>query len=70
MRLYRLNIDQKDLLTGKQYKADSFFNPIQDSKSEWFISIEEVEQCENEELLWIKELLLSDYEPIIYEANE
>jgi hypothetical protein len=70
MELYLLNIEQKELIEGKEFAKDSFFNPIQDKNGDWFVSQEEVRQCENKEFEFIKNLPLTTYEPIIYEANE
>ena len=58
-----LTIAQKDLIVGKQYTTDSFFNPIQDLNDNWVISIEEMEYCDNNDYLWVKDLDLIVYEP-------
>jgi hypothetical protein len=34
----KLTIEQKDLLIGKEFTKDNFFNPIQDINDEWVIS--------------------------------
>jgi len=52
---------QKDLLIGKQYTTDSYFNPTQDGNDNWFISVEEMEYCTNEEFVWVKDLELIPY---------
>ncbi len=70
MEMYLLNIEQKELIKGKEYTTDSLFNPIQDKNEDWFISVEEVEQCTNPEFAFVKTLPLKTYEPINYEANE
>jgi hypothetical protein len=51
---------QKDELVGQMYDETSYFNPIQDKNNNWIISIEEVEQCNIE---WVKDLPLIEYEP-------
>ena len=51
---------QKDEIKGQAYSADSYFNPIQDIKDNWVISIEEIRDCD---LQWVKELELITYEP-------
>tara|TARA_R110000868_G_scaffold306325_1_gene567547 strand:+ start:993 stop:1190 length:198 start_codon:yes stop_codon:yes gene_type:complete len=51
---------QKDELIGLEFASDSFFNPIQDLNDNWIISLEEIEQTELE---WVKELPLIDFEP-------
>lgn len=57
-----LTEEQKDLLTGKLYAPDSYFNPIQDINNNWVISVEEIVYCVNEEFIWIKDLDLIVYE--------
>ena len=62
---------QKDILVGKQFETDSYFNPIQDLNDNWVISEIEYYHCLglwyldelNLELLFIKDLLLTVYEP-------
>ena len=57
-----LTIEQKDELIGQQFMLDVYFNPIQDLNNNWVISIEEINQCNNE-FSWVKELELITYEP-------
>lgn len=54
---------QKDELVGQLYDDDSYFNPIQDADDNWIISVEEIDQCVNETVMWVKELPLIPYEP-------
>jgi hypothetical protein len=61
--VYLLTDVQKDELIGQLYDPDSYFNPIQDANDNWIISIEEVDQCINPELLWVKNLPLIEYIP-------
>jgi len=58
-----LTIEQKDLIVGQQYTTDSFFNPIQDLNDNWVISIEEMNYCDNNDYLWVKDLDLIIYDP-------
>jgi hypothetical protein len=58
-----LTIEQKDLLIGKQYTTDSFFNPIQDFDNNWVISQEEIQQNTNEAFSWLADLELIQYKP-------
>jgi hypothetical protein len=58
-----LTIEQKDLIIGQQYTTDSYFNPIQDLNDNWVISIEEMNYCDNNDYLWVKDLDLIIYEP-------
>jgi hypothetical protein len=45
--------EQAEELTGQQYADVSYFNPIQVS-GEWYISAEEVRDCDTVD--WVKEL--------------
>jgi hypothetical protein len=55
---------QKDQLVGQLYDSDSYFNPIQDIDSNWIISTEEMDQNENSQFIWVRELPLIEYKPI------
>jgi hypothetical protein len=61
--VYLLTDLQKDDLVGQWYEPDSYFNPIQDFNNDWIISTEEVDQCVNPELQWVKDLPLIEYIP-------
>ena len=56
-----LTENQKEQLIGQAYAADSFFNPIQDVNDNWVISQEEMNQCVNENFMWVKDLTLIEY---------
>ena len=56
-----LTEEQKELLIGQQFMLDVYFNPIQDNNNNWVISIEEIEQCNNQ-FSWVKDLELINYE--------
>jgi len=58
-----LTEEQKDLLVGQEFMVDVYFNPVQDINDNWFISVEEMDQCVNENFMWVKDLELIDYEP-------
>ena len=58
-----LTIEQKNLIVGQQYTTDSYFNPILDLNDNWVISIEEMNYCDNNDYLWVKDLDLIIYEP-------
>ena len=60
-----LTIEQKDELIGQQFMLDVYFNPVQDNNDNWIISVEEIDQCVNEEFMWVKDLGLIPYEPKI-----
>lgn len=53
---------EKNSLIGQMFTEDSFFNPIEDNNGNFVISIEEINQCTNEEFLWVKDLTLIPYE--------
>jgi hypothetical protein len=63
MIVYILTEQQKELLVGKEYIKDSYFNPIQDINDNWIISEEEVLSAQNEDVLWVKDLEQIEYEP-------
>ncbi len=66
---------QKDILLGKTYDGVCYFNPIQDLNDNWIISDIEYYYCLglwyldelNLELVFIKDLSLTIYEPKISE---
>jgi len=67
--------EQKNILVGKQFETDSFFNPILDLNDNYVISEIEyyyclglwyLDECPTE-LIFIKDLSLSVYEPKIVE---
>ena len=69
--------NQKNILIGKQFEVDSYFNPIEDLNLNWVISEIEYYHCLglwyldelNSELVFIKDLSLSIYEPKISENH-
>ena len=63
MIVYILTEQQKELIVGKEYIKDSYFNPIQDINDNWIISEEEVLTADNEDILWVKDLEQIEYEP-------
>ena len=56
--MYKLNLEQKELLVGVEFIPNNYFNPVQDVNGDWFISKEEVEQCSID---WVKKLKESEY---------
>lgn len=54
---------EKDALIAQLYMPDSYFNPVQDADFNWFISVEEIDQCINEEFMWVQDLPLIPYNP-------
>jgi hypothetical protein len=63
MILYKLTIEQKDLLVGQQFAPSSYFGPVQDINGDWFISDQEVNQCINPDFQWVKNLPAMEYTP-------
>ena len=57
---------QKDELVGQLYAPRSYYNPVQDLNDNWIISVGEIEQCTNEEFMWLKDLPLILFEPKQY----
>ena len=56
-----LTPSQKEVLQGKQYMPNCYFNPIQDINDNWVISNEEVSQCVNPTVVWVIDLPVIDY---------
>lgn len=52
----KITVAQKDLLVGKKFKPESFFNPTRDINGDWFISIEEQQQNNHPDFWWIADL--------------
>jgi len=67
MEVYKLTEEQKEDLIGQTYDGVQYFNPVLDADNNWFISIEEVNDCTNDFFLWVKDLPLINYNPIINE---
>lgn len=64
MIVAKLTPEQAEQLNGVQFIQDNYFNPVMDKNGNYIISLEEVEQCDIE---WVKELPQIKYEPIIHE---
>ena len=62
-----LSIAQKDLLVGQLFDEDSYFNPILDGNEpqNWIISIEEIEQNLYPEFMWIRDLDMIIFVPVV-----
>ena len=61
MKVVKLTQEQAEQLQGVEFVADNLFNPVLDADGNWFISIEEQDQCS---IQWVKECPLIDYNPI------
>jgi len=62
----QLTVGQKNSLVGQEFMTGALFNPTQDADGNWFISNEEVEQCNKVEFSWVKSLPQINYKPPIY----
>lgn len=58
-----LTIEQKEILIGQLWADDSYFNPVQDNDDRWIISTQEINGCDRDEFLWIKDLPLIEWVP-------
>lgn len=54
---------EKDALIGQLFAPDCYFNPLQDADNNWFISVEEIDLCTNDNFMWVKDLPLIPYNP-------
>ena len=61
--VYRLTAGQANSLRRRAYTKDMYFNPVQDADGSWFISVEEVAQCNIPQFAWVKNLQLVPYKP-------
>jgi hypothetical protein len=66
MEVHKLTTEQAEQLKGIEFMPDNLFNALQDKYNNWVISIEEVNQCVNEEFMWIKDLPMITYNPKQY----
>ena len=60
---YKLTIEQRNQLVGQQFDLYQFFNPVTDINGVYFIFEGEVENCVNEEFMWVKDLPTAEYVP-------
>jgi hypothetical protein len=67
MKGYKLTQSQADALHGQLYAPDSYFNPTKDKSGEYFI-FNEVEQCSNEQFMWVRDLELVQFWSVNYKA--
>lgn len=59
--MYKLTIEQKELLENKTVSDSLFFSPIQDINNDWFISKEEIDQANHDEFTWLKNLVKIEF---------
>lgn len=65
--MYLLTESQKDMLVGQEFAPDEIFGPIQDIDDNWIIGLQEVENCVNEEFMWVKDLPMIVFVPKPFE---
>ena len=70
MIVYKLTPEQAEELTGKEYAKDMKFAPTEDVDGNFFIGIEEIQQCENKDLEWIKDLEEIEHKPKIERSTK
>lgn len=61
--VHLLTPDEAAILTGQEYAPESFFNPIQDLFNNWVISMYEVNNCVNQQFIWVKNTPIIIYDP-------
>jgi hypothetical protein len=66
MNVHLLTPEQAEQIKGVEFMQDNLFNPTQDNDDNWFVSVEEVNQCVNDKFMWVKELPLIPYTPKQY----
>jgi len=59
-----LTIEQKDQLVGVEIQYEWVFNPVQDGNDDWIISTQEIDNCTNSSVMWVKNLPLIEYVPL------
>ena len=65
MEGYKLTLEQATEISGKHLNQSCTFFPVPDINGDYFIFEGEVNDCTNEEYLWVKELTPSEYVPPI-----
>ena len=61
MNVVKLTEAQANEIRGFEFEPRSTIQPIKDADGNWFITIEEQNQCS---IQWVKECPLIDYNPI------
>lgn len=62
IKVYLLTQEQRQQLLGQKFDENSYFNPVLDVNDNWVITEIEVDKCINQNLLWVKNLPLIDFE--------
>lgn len=55
---------QKDLIQGKEFSKDQYFNVQQDNSGDWVISLEEMINLETTEYNWLYDCPMKVNDPI------
>ncbi len=66
MTVRKITQEQKELLEGNNYTVDSFFHCCEDADGNFFISNEEVNMCDVEAFLWVRDLPEIEYKPKLF----
>lgn len=66
MKVHLLTEEQKNQLIGQKYDNYTYYNPFQDNNDNWVITEIEVNETINQDLLWVKDLPLIDFEIKIF----
>jgi hypothetical protein len=64
MQVALLNIEQVRLLFGRPLSESTTFNPVIDQYGNVLISEQEIEECDNPEFSWVKDLILVAYDSV------
>ena len=62
---YKLTGEQANFIANKKFAKSGRFNPVPDINGDYFIFEGEVNDCTNEDYLWVKDLTPSEYVPPI-----
>jgi len=58
-----LEEEEKNYLQESEYIKGFYFTPIQDTKGNWYLPVEQIEKNENIDCWWIKHLTIVQYKP-------
>jgi len=64
MLAYKLTNTQRGELVGQLFAPNQFFNPVSNIDEVYFIFEGEVENCVNEEFMWVKQLAKQEFIPL------
>lgn len=58
---YKISAQQAAYISGKHFNSSGIFNPVPDINGDYFIFEGEVNDCTNEDYLWVKDLPQAEY---------